>query len=99
MVLYLYEQFKSEQLNLGREQRDLKLTQDQDVLMSPPPRKKEKTNFDRVQHIVMEDRRLIINQIVLLAYCVRELHNEPDMTKLSDPYVPHLLTPDQKRTG
>ena len=53
--------------------------------------------------MVMDDRRLIINQIADVVAISRErveniLHKELGIPKVSAMWVPHLLTPDQKHT-
>lgn len=60
-------------------------------------------NIDRVHHMVMDDRRLTVNQIADAVAISRErveniLHKELGMSKVSARWVPRLLTPDQKHT-
>ena len=54
-------------------------------------------NIDRVYHMVMDDRRLTVNQIANAVGISRErveniLHNELGMSKVSASWVPRLLT-------
>ena len=56
-------------------------------------------NIDRVHHIVMNDRRLTVNQIANVVGISREqveniLHKEHDISNVSALSVPRLLTPD-----
>ncbi|XP_014768872.1 uncharacterized protein LOC106868221 [Octopus bimaculoides] len=58
-------------------------------------------NFDRVHHMVMDDRRLDINEITNAISIFRERveniqYNELGMTKVSAQWAPYLLAPDQK---
>ena len=59
-------------------------------------------NIDCVHHMVMDDRRLTINQIADVAICRERvkniLHKELGMSKVSAQWVPLLLIPDQKHT-
>ena len=60
-------------------------------------------NINRVHHMVMDDRRLTVNQIADAVAISRErveniLHQELDMSKVSAGWVPRLLTPAQKHT-
>ena len=60
-------------------------------------------NIDYVHHMVMDDRRLTVNQIADAVAISREpveniLHQELDMSKVSARWMPHLLTPAQKHT-
>ncbi|XP_029634602.1 uncharacterized protein LOC115210258 [Octopus sinensis] len=60
-------------------------------------------NIDRVHHMVMNDRRLNVNQIANAIGISRErveniLHNELSTPKVSIRWVPRHLTPDQKYT-
>ena len=61
-------------------------------------------NIDRVHHMVMDDRRLTVNQIADAVAISRErveniLHKELGMSKVSTRWVPRLLTPDQNTPG
>ena len=56
-------------------------------------------NIDRVHHIVMNDRRLTVNQIANVVGISREqveniLHKEHGISNVSALSVPRLLTPD-----
>ena len=100
MTLQLYQQCKREQLNLCVKERILKMTQGLDVLRLLTPRK----SFISVPHMVMDDRRLTINQIVKPISISRErveniLHYELGMNEVSAWWVPCLLTPDQNHTS
>ena len=58
-------------------------------------------NIDRVHHMVMDDRRLTVNQMVDAVAISRERvdnvpHQELGMSKVSARWVPRLLTPAQK---
>ncbi|XP_014770198.1 uncharacterized protein LOC106869137 [Octopus bimaculoides] len=70
----------------------------------PPPTAITVENIDRIQYMVMlmNDRRLTINQIANVSIFREEveniLHNELGMTKISAWWVLRFLTPDQKRT-
>uniref|UniRef100_A0A3Q0RHJ7 Mos1 transposase HTH domain-containing protein n=1 Tax=Amphilophus citrinellus TaxID=61819 RepID=A0A3Q0RHJ7_AMPCI len=60
-------------------------------------------NTDLVHHMVMDDRRLTVNQIANAVGISQErvgniLHNKTGMSKVSARWVPRHLTPDQKRT-
>ena len=60
-------------------------------------------NIDRIHQMVMNDRRLTISHLANVISISRErvkniLHNELGMSKVSDRWVPRLLTPDQKLT-
>ena len=60
-------------------------------------------NVDHVHHMVMDDRRITVNQVASSVGISRErveniLHNELGMSKVSARWVPRLLTPDQKHT-
>ncbi|XP_029639711.1 protein GVQW3-like [Octopus sinensis] len=58
-------------------------------------------NIDCIHHMVMDNKRLTIDQIpnVISISCERIeniLHNEHGMTKVSARWAPCLVTPDQK---
>ncbi|XP_076065286.1 protein GVQW3-like [Oratosquilla oratoria] len=60
-------------------------------------------NNDRIHHIVMDERRLTVNQMANTVSISRErieniLHKELEMSKVSARWVPRLLTSDQKYT-
>ena len=60
-------------------------------------------NIECVHHMVMDDRRLTVNQIANTVGISRErlgniLHKELDMSKVSARWVPRLLTSDLKHT-
>ncbi|XP_014785808.1 uncharacterized protein LOC106880407 [Octopus bimaculoides] len=88
---------KRGQLNLGREERFLKMTQRLDVIQLSP-----QENIDRFHHILKYDGQLTFYRIAYTIIISRDiveniLHNELGMTKASASWVPHLLTLDQKR--
>ena len=83
MMLQLYQQRKSGQLNSRRVGRALKMTQRSGRLASATTQEK----IDRVHHMVMDDRRLIVNQIADAVAISREqvwniLHHELGMLKV-----------------
>ncbi|XP_076029120.1 histone-lysine N-methyltransferase SETMAR-like [Oratosquilla oratoria] len=60
-------------------------------------------NIDCLHHMIMGDRRLTVNQIGNTVGVSGErveniLHKELDVSKVSPPWVPRLLTSDQKHT-
>ncbi|XP_076059482.1 protein GVQW3-like [Oratosquilla oratoria] len=60
-------------------------------------------NIDRIRHMVMDGRRLNVNQIANTSGISRErveniLHKERDISKMSARWVLRLMTSDQKHT-
>lgn len=83
-------------MNLGGKERVLKMIQVLDVMQLPPPRK------HCVHQMMMDDRRLVINQIANAISISNErveniLNKEHDMTNISILLVLRFLADHQKR--
>ncbi|XP_029641299.1 uncharacterized protein LOC115216242 [Octopus sinensis] len=98
MTFQLYQQCKGGQLNLGGEERILKMIQSGRLTIATTGK-----IIDHIHTMMMDDRRMSVNQInntinISHQRVENTLHNNPGMTNVSAGWVLRPLTPNQNRT-